>query len=130
MLTFLTAWNEFFWPIIALTTKNPTVQVALAGLGSGYVPQQSVIMAGTLLGTLPVLVVFTILGIGSTGHIGFNEPTSSLSSRTRIKTLTPETRRDNARIMDPAPRGAAPQHDPVRSRPSLPPERGPTPWRP
>ncbi|WP_108252814.1 glucosamine-6-phosphate deaminase [Planctomonas deserti] len=39
-----------------------------------------------------------ILGIGSTGHIGFNEPSSSLSSRTRIKTLTPETRRDNARF--------------------------------
>ncbi|MEE2569149.1 glucosamine-6-phosphate deaminase [Pseudarthrobacter sp. J64] len=39
-----------------------------------------------------------LLGIGSTGHIGFNEPTSSLSSRTRIKTLTPETRRDNARF--------------------------------
>jgi glucosamine-6-phosphate deaminase len=39
-----------------------------------------------------------ILGIGSTGHIGFNEPTSSLSSRTRIKTLTPATRRDNARF--------------------------------
>lgn len=39
-----------------------------------------------------------LLGIGSTGHIGFNEPTSSLSSRTRIKTLTPETRKDNARF--------------------------------
>ncbi|MDQ1124596.1 glucosamine-6-phosphate isomerase [Microbacterium trichothecenolyticum] len=39
-----------------------------------------------------------ILGIGSTGHIGFNEPTSSFASRTRIKTLTPETRRDNARF--------------------------------
>ena len=41
-----------------------------------------------------------ILGIGSTGHIGFNEPTSSLASRTRIKTLTPETREDNARFFD------------------------------
>jgi glucosamine-6-phosphate deaminase len=39
-----------------------------------------------------------ILGIGSDGHIGFNEPTSSLASRTRIKTLTLETRRDNARF--------------------------------
>ncbi len=38
-----------------------------------------------------------LLGIGAEGHIGFNEPTSSLSSRTRIKTLTPQTRRDNAR---------------------------------
>jgi glucosamine-6-phosphate deaminase len=33
-----------------------------------------------------------ILGIGTNGHIGFNEPSSSLSSRTRIKTLTDETR--------------------------------------
>ena len=39
-----------------------------------------------------------ILGIGSNGHIGFNEPTSSLTSRTRIKTLTERTRRDNARF--------------------------------
>ncbi|HYI32462.1 MAG TPA: glucosamine-6-phosphate deaminase [Glaciibacter sp.] len=39
-----------------------------------------------------------LLGIGTTGHIGFNEPTSSLASRTRIKTLTPATRADNARF--------------------------------
>ena len=69
MLTFLTAWNEFFWPIIALTTQNPTVQVALAGLGSGYVPQRSVIMAGTILGTLPVLIVFAVLGKQIVGGI-------------------------------------------------------------
>jgi glucosamine-6-phosphate deaminase len=37
-----------------------------------------------------------VLGIGRDGHIGFNEPSSSLASRTRIKTLTAETRRDNA----------------------------------
>jgi glucosamine-6-phosphate deaminase len=39
-----------------------------------------------------------LLGIGSDGHIGFNEPSSSLTSRTRIKTLTEQTRRDNARF--------------------------------
>jgi len=39
-----------------------------------------------------------ILGIGTDGHIGFNEPTSSLASRTRIKTLTTQTRTDNARF--------------------------------
>lgn len=38
-----------------------------------------------------------ILGIGGDGHIGFNEPSSSLVSRTRIKSLTQRTRRDNAR---------------------------------
>lgn len=39
-----------------------------------------------------------ILGIGTDGHIGFNEPTSSLSSRTRIKTLTEQTIEDNQRF--------------------------------
>src|SRR5215469_3741475 len=39
-----------------------------------------------------------LLGIGADGHIGFNEPTSSLASRTRIKTLTRQTRKDNARF--------------------------------
>ncbi|MFE7133273.1 glucosamine-6-phosphate deaminase [Streptomyces sp. NPDC057638] len=41
-----------------------------------------------------------LLGIGTDGHIGFNEPCSSLASRTRIKTLTQQTRKDNARFFD------------------------------
>ena len=41
-----------------------------------------------------------LLGIGADGHVGFNEPTSSLASRTRVKTLTPQTRSDNARFFD------------------------------
>ncbi|MCL1907648.1 MAG: glucosamine-6-phosphate deaminase [Propionibacteriaceae bacterium] len=41
-----------------------------------------------------------ILGIGSNGHIGFNEPISSLSSRTRVVKLTEQTRQDNARFFD------------------------------
>lgn len=39
-----------------------------------------------------------LLGIGSDGHIAFNEPGSSLASRTRIKSLTRQTREDNARF--------------------------------
>ncbi|NUS43690.1 MAG: glucosamine-6-phosphate deaminase [Mycobacteriaceae bacterium] len=45
-------------------------------------------------------VAVQILGIGANGHIGFNEPGSSLRSRTRVKTLTPRTRADNARFFD------------------------------
>lgn len=48
-----------------------------------------------------------ILGIGANGHIAFNEPGSSLGSRTRIKTLTEQTIKDNARFfksMDEVPR--------------------------
>jgi len=41
-----------------------------------------------------------LLGIGTDGHIAFNEPGSSLASRTRIKTLTRQTREDNARFFD------------------------------
>ncbi len=41
-----------------------------------------------------------ILGIGANGHVAFNEPGSSLGSRTRIKTLTSKTVKDNARFFD------------------------------
>jgi glucosamine-6-phosphate deaminase len=50
-----------------------------------------------------------ILGIGTDGHIAFNEPGSSLASRTRIKTLTGQTRRDNARFFS-GDIEAVPQH--------------------
>lgn len=69
MLTFMTAWNDFFWPVITLNSSNPTVQVALNNLGSGYVPDTAIIMAGTLVGTLPVIVVFLIFGRQIVGGI-------------------------------------------------------------
>lgn len=45
-------------------------------------------------------VELQILGIGTDGHIGFNEPGSSFASSTRVKTLTAQTRQDNARFFD------------------------------
>lgn len=50
-----------------------------------------------------------LLGVGTDGHIGFNEPTSSLASPTRIKTLTRQTRDDNARFFGGNP-DAVPTH--------------------
>jgi len=50
-----------------------------------------------------------ILGLGADGHIAFNEPGSSLASRTRLKTLTARTRADNARFFGGDP-GAVPRH--------------------
>ena len=41
-----------------------------------------------------------LLGIGATGHLGFNEPGSSFASLTRVKTLTERTRQDNARFFE------------------------------
>jgi len=45
-------------------------------------------------------VELQILGIGTDGHIGFNEPGSSFASSTRVKTLTEQTKKDNARFFD------------------------------
>ncbi|GAA0646993.1 carbohydrate ABC transporter permease [Streptomyces thermocarboxydovorans] len=70
MLMFVQAWNDFLWPFLVLTQSgNPTVQVAVAGLGRGYTPDQSLIMAGALLGTLPLLLVFAIFGKQIVGGI-------------------------------------------------------------
>ncbi|MFI0541849.1 cellobiose transport system permease protein [Streptomyces canus] len=69
LLTFVFAWNDFLWPIIALNQQNPTVQVALNSLGTGYVPDQAVIMAGAFLGTLPLLIAFLLFGKQIVGGI-------------------------------------------------------------
>lgn len=50
-----------------------------------------------------------ILGVGTDGHVAFNEPGSSLASRTRVKTLTEQTRSDNARFFD-GDLAAVPRH--------------------
>ncbi|WP_320775983.1 carbohydrate ABC transporter permease [Streptomyces sp. CRN 30] len=62
MITFVHAWNDFFWPFVVLDMTNPTVPVALTGLSAGYVRDQSLIMAGALLGTLPLLAMFIVFG--------------------------------------------------------------------
>ncbi|KAB8161182.1 ABC transporter permease subunit [Streptomyces sp. 3MP-14] len=69
MITFVHAWNDFFWPYIALDDANLTVPVALTRLSAGYVRDQSVIMAGALLGTLPLLLMFVVFGRQIVGGI-------------------------------------------------------------
>ncbi|GAA2293912.1 carbohydrate ABC transporter permease [Actinomadura sp. NPDC048955] len=62
MLTFMTAWNDYFWPLVVLTPDDPTVQVALSALASGYVQDFSLGLAGTAVATLPLVLVFALLG--------------------------------------------------------------------
>ncbi|MEV7232590.1 carbohydrate ABC transporter permease [Streptomyces sp. NPDC051020] len=69
MLTFVQAWNDFFWPYLALNQQNPTLQVALGQLSASYTPDQSIVMAGALISTLPLLVVFVIFGRQIVGGI-------------------------------------------------------------
>ncbi|MDX3095429.1 carbohydrate ABC transporter permease [Streptomyces sp. ME01-24h] len=69
MLTFVQAWNDFFWPFLALNQANPTIQVALGQLSASYTPDQSIVMAGALISTVPLLLVFIIFGKQIVGGI-------------------------------------------------------------
>jgi len=63
VLTFLATWNDFVWPLITLSGgSHPTVQVALDTLASGTLVNYSHLLAGALLATLPLLVIFVIAG--------------------------------------------------------------------
>jgi cellobiose transport system permease protein len=62
LLTFMMTWNDFFWPLIVLTPGNPTVQVAVSTLASGYVEDYALVLTGTFVSILPLLFVFLVLG--------------------------------------------------------------------
>lgn len=59
ILTFLATWNDFMWPLIVLTDqKMHTLPVALAGLSREHVQDNELMMAGAVITTVPVLVLF------------------------------------------------------------------------
>ncbi|WP_216208250.1 carbohydrate ABC transporter permease [Amycolatopsis aidingensis] len=62
LLTFIMYWNDLFWPLILLNTQNPTVQVAIANTSSGIEVDYSLVLAGTVIATFPMLIVFLLLG--------------------------------------------------------------------
>ncbi|GAA2031361.1 carbohydrate ABC transporter permease [Agromyces tropicus] len=71
LFAFMTAWNDFFWPLIVLNSPGAfTVQVALRQLQSqAYVTDYGVQMAGIVLGTVPLLLIFVLLGRQIVGGI-------------------------------------------------------------
>jgi len=62
LLTFMMTWNDFFWPLVVLTQQNPTVQVAVSTLASGYVEDYALVLTGTFISIVPLLFVFAVLG--------------------------------------------------------------------
>lgn len=74
ILTFITSWNQFLWPLLVLTqTKSQTIPVGLGGLIGGATIQYAETMASAVLGIIPLLAVFLIFqrqitqGIANTG---------------------------------------------------------------
>ena len=62
VFTFLSFWNSYLWPLIVLSPQNPTLQTALSQLQSGYYIDYSIVLAGAVLATLPLLVLFVAAG--------------------------------------------------------------------
>ena len=62
LFTFMQTWNDFLWPFSVLNQDQPTVQLSLATLSSGYYSDFAQIFAGTALATLPLLAVFVLFG--------------------------------------------------------------------
>jgi multiple sugar transport system permease protein len=61
VITFIYAWNDLFWPLVAISSKeNYTVQVGLTTFQGSHQANWPQIMAGTVLTTVPVLAVFLI----------------------------------------------------------------------
>lgn len=62
LFTFVSAWNNFFWPFIVLDRNDPTLPVALSLLQSNHFVDYSIVLAGVLLSTIPLLILFAFAG--------------------------------------------------------------------
>lgn len=62
LFVFIATWTNFFWPFIVLDRQDPTLPVALSLLQSNYFVDYSVVMAGVLLSTIPLLILFAVAG--------------------------------------------------------------------
>ncbi len=62
LFTFVGSWTSFFWPFIVLGSGNPTLPVALQLLQASYFKDYSLIMAGVVVSTIPLVLVFIVAG--------------------------------------------------------------------
>lgn len=62
LFTFIGSWTAFFWPFIILNQSNPTLPMVTQLLQANYFTDYSLIMAGVLLSTLPLIFVFIFAG--------------------------------------------------------------------
>jgi cellobiose transport system permease protein len=62
LFTFVGSWTAFFWPFIVLGADNPTLPVALQLLQASYFKDYSLIMAGVVASTIPLVLVFVVAG--------------------------------------------------------------------
>ncbi len=62
LFTFVASWTNFFWPFIVLGSSNPTLPVAVQLLQASFFKDYSLIMAGVVAATVPLIVLFVFAG--------------------------------------------------------------------
>lgn len=62
LFTFVGSWTSFFWPFIVLGSTNPTLPVALQLLQASYFKDYALIMAGVVVATVPLIILFAVAG--------------------------------------------------------------------
>ncbi len=62
LFVFISTWTSFFWPFIVLDRQDPTLPVALSLLSANYFVDYSVVLAGVILSTIPLLILFIVAG--------------------------------------------------------------------
>ncbi|PQP80125.1 lactose ABC transporter permease [Paenibacillus sp. PCH8] len=62
IITFMSSWNNYLWPLIVLQTPDQqTIPLLISNLGAGYAPDYGVIMTAVVIATLPTAIVFFIM---------------------------------------------------------------------
>ncbi|KQN72338.1 carbohydrate ABC transporter permease [Devosia sp. BK] len=62
IIVFMANWNNYLWPLIVLqTADNKTITLILSALTSAYTPDYGMLLFGTVLATLPTLIIFFVL---------------------------------------------------------------------
>lgn len=62
IITFMSSWNNYLWPLVVLQTpENRTIPILISNLGSSYTPDYGVIMTAIVISTLPTAIVFFIM---------------------------------------------------------------------
>lgn len=62
LFTFVATWTNFFWPFIVLGPSNPTLPVALRQLQAAHFVDYSLVLAGAMLATIPLIALFIVTG--------------------------------------------------------------------
>ncbi|MDI6837601.1 MAG: carbohydrate ABC transporter permease [Rhizobiaceae bacterium] len=62
VIVFMTNWNSYLWPLIVLqSNETKTITLVVSSLASAYYPDYGVVMIGTILATLPTLIIFFLM---------------------------------------------------------------------